>query len=307
MGKGFLAVPRWIFEDERWLSEPFTRSMAHIDLLAHARYAAGRITYRGVTVELARGEVAWSEEYMAKRWRWSRGKVRRFLAKLESEQQIVQRKSNLTTVIAITNYDAFESDGTAGGAADGTANGTANGTADGTADGTQKNKATIQHGNNLSKVDQAKSREFSEEEITEIHRRSQEILATLKTKCQNQDHREALSKWVALSRWKWGERWLENAVEGTRLLKPDAPFAYMWTILEEKTPTLKMEMAKIILPEALKHSPEWSETSKRMCDTDNAEGCDSTPQQPKCSVAPPAGRLASKTAAAANGWKAVPA
>ena len=99
-----------------WLSEPFTRSQAWIDLLLTANHAQGFIRKRGILIEIKRGQVGESEETLADRWKWSRGKLRRFLDELISVQQItrepVQQNKNLSCLITITNYHEYQKNDT---------------------------------------------------------------------------------------------------------------------------------------------------------------------------------------------------
>ena len=141
MARGFFIVDRSLLEHPLWLSDKFTQGQAFIDMIGLARFEAGKVCLKGIWVDLKRGQLAWSEVSLSERWKWSRGRVRRVLKRWESEQRIVQRKSNITTVITILNYDHYQR----GGTADGTPDRTANETAGGTPDGTRKN-----NGNNLT-------------------------------------------------------------------------------------------------------------------------------------------------------------
>jgi hypothetical protein len=75
---------------------------------------------RGVRVEVLRGQTGYSSVELADRWRWSRGKVNRFLVELKNEQQIVQQKSNVTTLITIVNYEKYQTSDTANDTDNGT-------------------------------------------------------------------------------------------------------------------------------------------------------------------------------------------
>jgi hypothetical protein len=120
MQRGYIKLFRKIQENDQWLSEPFTRSQAWIDLILLANYKPGVIRVRGNRVEVKRGQVGWSQVALANRWKWSRGKVRRFLKELEkNEQQIVQQKSSITSLITIIKYDEYQGNGTADGTTDG--------------------------------------------------------------------------------------------------------------------------------------------------------------------------------------------
>lgn len=136
---GWVPTPRELLSDDLWLAETFTRGQARIDLYGLARHTPGHVRLKGVRIDLQRGELAWSEQALATRWRWSRGKVRRFLAELSAERVLVQRPSNLTSIIAMLNYDCQPVSSTA----DEAPVGASNGTAGRTVNGTQKNKETI--------------------------------------------------------------------------------------------------------------------------------------------------------------------
>ena len=81
---GWIKIHRQLVESEVWLSEPFSRSQAWVDLICLANHKEGFIrTKKGTRVKVERGQVGYSQEALAKRWQWSRGKVRRYLSELE--------------------------------------------------------------------------------------------------------------------------------------------------------------------------------------------------------------------------------
>ena len=106
--QGWISLHRKIIDNPMWLSEPFTRSQAWIDLLLLANHEYGYFYIRGNKIDVQRGEVARSEEQLALRWKWSRGKLRGFLKALKNEQQIEQQKSKLINKIVIVNYDNYQ-------------------------------------------------------------------------------------------------------------------------------------------------------------------------------------------------------
>jgi len=124
---GWFRVHRRLLNEPLWVGEPFTRGQAWVDLVGLANHEPGFIYVRGNRVDLKRGDVGWSEVGLAERWKWSRGRVRRFLRELETDQRIVQQKSFVSTVITITNYGAYQTNSTADRTADGTADSTADG------------------------------------------------------------------------------------------------------------------------------------------------------------------------------------
>lgn len=123
---GWIKLHRQIMENEYWLSEPFTRAQAWIDLLLLASHNTVTIRKRGILIEIKRGEIGYSEESLAMRWKWSRGKVRRFLFELKTKNAIsrnpVQQNKNLSSLIYIVNYDYYQSSGTTSGTTNGTRN-----------------------------------------------------------------------------------------------------------------------------------------------------------------------------------------
>ena len=121
MSDGWVRLYRQIAKNELWLSEPFTDGQAWVDLLLLANHAPGTIKVRGVRLDVERGQVGWSEVRLAERWKWSRGKVRRFLHYLEEQNmvKVVQQKNCVSTLITVVNYERYQSHDTA----DDTANG----------------------------------------------------------------------------------------------------------------------------------------------------------------------------------------
>jgi len=85
---GWLKLHRALSDHHIWNSEKYSVGQAWVDLLMLAQWKPGRILKRGIWVDLEPGQVGWSQESLTKRWKWSRGKVRRFLKSLEETQQI---------------------------------------------------------------------------------------------------------------------------------------------------------------------------------------------------------------------------
>jgi|AntDeeMinimDraft_5_1070356.scaffolds.fasta_scaffold06401_8 hypothetical protein len=108
MFKGWFKVHRLMLENDLWLAEKFTMGQAWVDLIGHANHKPGSVWIRGIEVKVNRGQIAWSELTMAHRWKWSRGKVRRYLGTLETRQMIVQQKSNQTSLVTICKYEVYQ-------------------------------------------------------------------------------------------------------------------------------------------------------------------------------------------------------
>lgn len=112
MQLGWIKLNRGILDNEIWTFETFTRGQAWVDLLLKANHTDGFLLIRGMQVEIKRGQIGWSELKLAKTWRWSRDKVRRFLKLLESKRMIIHQKNNVTSLISIINYDLYQSNDT---------------------------------------------------------------------------------------------------------------------------------------------------------------------------------------------------
>jgi len=110
MHRGYIKLWRKIQYSDLWDCEKFTKAQAWIDLIMLANYKTRKILLRGIPVIVERGQLAHSEVTLAERWRWSRGKVRRFLQELEqqTEPQIKQHKTNITSIITILNYNEYQ-------------------------------------------------------------------------------------------------------------------------------------------------------------------------------------------------------
>ena len=120
MNDGYIKISRKSLDNPLYFSEPFSKWHAWCDLIMLARYKDSEFTVRGIKVNAKRGCVYMSSQDLADRWKWSRGKVLRFLDGLEMVQQIVQQKSNVITCISISNYDTYQCDGTTNGTTNGT-------------------------------------------------------------------------------------------------------------------------------------------------------------------------------------------
>jgi len=114
--KGWIKLHRKIMEGEYWLTEPFTRAQAWVDLLLLANHAPSSVRKRGIVFEVGTGQVGYGEEKLSARWRWSREKVRRSLKELMTRGAItrnpVQQNPKLSSLITITNYREYQSVGT---------------------------------------------------------------------------------------------------------------------------------------------------------------------------------------------------
>jgi hypothetical protein len=95
-------------EDEIYFSERFTKAQAWIDLLLLANHKPNIIYIRGNEVRTERGQLCYSMVSLAGRWKWDRRIVNRFLAEQHKAGKVYIRKTRLTTIITIQNYDKYQ-------------------------------------------------------------------------------------------------------------------------------------------------------------------------------------------------------
>lgn len=107
----YFLVNRGLLHSQRWLSEPFTRGQAWLDLFGLAQHSASYVRIRGIKVEVGRGQLAYSQLSLAARWKWSRNKVRKYLFELEKDGDLVQQNNEVTTLLTIVKYDEWQGKG----------------------------------------------------------------------------------------------------------------------------------------------------------------------------------------------------
>ncbi|MCF8218677.1 MAG: hypothetical protein K9J21_06815 [Bacteroidales bacterium] len=105
---GWIKLHRKILENPLWLSEPFTRAQAWVDLLLIANRFDSYIVVKGERVKVKKGQVGFSELKLSRRWRWSRTKVRKFLDLIEKEGQIERVADSKTLIITVINYEDYQ-------------------------------------------------------------------------------------------------------------------------------------------------------------------------------------------------------
>ncbi len=115
----WLKLYRSIEDNELWFAERFSKAQAWIDLLILATYRPKTVFIRGVEIKLQPGELCCSQLTLAKRWKWNRKTVQKFLKWLENRQMVVNRTvtsagnriSHITSVVTIQNWNAYQGDG----------------------------------------------------------------------------------------------------------------------------------------------------------------------------------------------------
>lgn len=115
---GYVAMHRGWQDHSLFAGDEFSRRDAWAWLILEAAWKPATVRIKGSTVELERGELCFSQRFLAERWGWSKSRVDRFIAQLRSEGMIETRsKSGATaghpagqgqSIISICNYAKYQ-------------------------------------------------------------------------------------------------------------------------------------------------------------------------------------------------------
>lgn len=111
--RGYILIARGLLSHPRFKpSGAFTNAEAWlwmIDAAAFKAYPvdimAGRLRRR---ITLDRGQLSYSVRYLATAWRWSPGRVQRFLDDLQTDTSIDTQTDTGQTVISLCNYETYQ-------------------------------------------------------------------------------------------------------------------------------------------------------------------------------------------------------
>ena len=109
MNRGWISLHRKLQESKLWHMDPFSRGQAWVDLILLANHTEGIVIKHGQVITIKRGQVGHSILDLSIRWKWSRGKVKRFLKLLQNMDQIrTTTLKRVTSIISITNYNKYQ-------------------------------------------------------------------------------------------------------------------------------------------------------------------------------------------------------
>lgn len=106
--RGVFAVDRGVFEHDMFAPEPFTEREAWIWMIGAAAWQPKRVRVGRKIYDVARGQLVFSERFLAVKWRWSKSRVHRFLKRLEIEAMASHQTDREATHITICNYDNYQ-------------------------------------------------------------------------------------------------------------------------------------------------------------------------------------------------------
>ena len=163
MAKGYISIHRKIWDNDIWQTkEPFDVRSAWIDLLLMANHADNDCVMGKSLVRIKRGQLHTSINHLAKRWRWSDKKVRRYLTLLKDLQMVQIKGTPNGTTLTLVKYGVYQGKGQTNDPTNDPTNDTTNDPTNGTQ--TIKNNNVI---NNVS-INKNKARTQTADDINAI-------------------------------------------------------------------------------------------------------------------------------------------
>jgi hypothetical protein len=103
---GWIKLHRQLNDHWIWQKPEFLKWW--LDILMQANIEPKKVLIKGQVIEVSRGEVVYSYETWANRWKINKSKVLRFLKMLEKDSMIVLKSETVTTRITICKYDTYQ-------------------------------------------------------------------------------------------------------------------------------------------------------------------------------------------------------
>ena len=94
----------WLWNEKR----KFSKFEAWIDILFRANHKDSEIIINWDKVEAKKGSFITSEVKLAKKWKWDRSTVRRFLTMLEEEKMISKKSTTNYTMISVEKWELYQ-------------------------------------------------------------------------------------------------------------------------------------------------------------------------------------------------------
>lgn len=111
--QGYIKLHRKMLDNPLFNAETYTKGQAWITILLLANHKASYIQVKnGEIIKIERGECGYSELALANIFKWSRGKVKRYLKTLETLKMIQQKKVSDRNIIKVLNYENYQDDTT---------------------------------------------------------------------------------------------------------------------------------------------------------------------------------------------------
>ena len=108
MCKGFVRIPRRLFEDKQWNTKRVYSELDAVTDIYTSACIQDRIEADGTVIR--RNQLAMSVRSLAERWMWTKSKVERFLAALVKKGYIKIEASRSMTIVTIIDFGVDEDD-----------------------------------------------------------------------------------------------------------------------------------------------------------------------------------------------------
>ena len=108
MQQGWIKLHRSLLEHFVWTDKPFNMGAAWVDLVLMANYDENKVSINGNVVRVERGQIFTSYRFLAERWGWSLGRVKRYIDMLESDEMMTVERSKNGTRLTLVNYSVFQ-------------------------------------------------------------------------------------------------------------------------------------------------------------------------------------------------------
>lgn len=104
--KGWIKLDRAI--TDHWIFSDAEKFKAWIDILLMANHENSKVLLHEGVIVIKRGQFVTSIGKLAGRWGWSKDRVARFLALLESEHMVRKESNQFRTLLTVENYGKFQ-------------------------------------------------------------------------------------------------------------------------------------------------------------------------------------------------------
>lgn len=105
---GWICLHRSFLDNPLFTGYKLSYGEAWIQLLLLANHAPGKVMIGKDILEIGRGELAWSQKNLAKKWGWSLQNLRTFLKTLKTLNMVQLNSNTHTTIITICNYSKYQ-------------------------------------------------------------------------------------------------------------------------------------------------------------------------------------------------------
>ena len=105
---GYVKISRAIFGHGMFKEEPYTEIQAWIWFICGASYKDDTVRVGHLIIDVKRGEYVASIRFLAKKFKWTTSRVKRFLDRLTRGKMVTTKATQGITSINLLNYDEYQ-------------------------------------------------------------------------------------------------------------------------------------------------------------------------------------------------------